>query len=119
MKTELKDVRVSQCCSAPESEDRENFCSACGEGTVFELVLDEVQVNPMANYTEAQAEVTRNYKLMDKALAEAVMERLGYVVPALFTFVDIETGDKYAVNITARATLIERRKPTEAPDENV
>ena len=75
--------------------------------------------DPMADYTEAQAEVTRNYKLMDKALAEAVLERLGYAVPALFTFVDIETGDKYVVNITARATLIERGQPTEAPDENV
>ena len=44
MKTELEDVRVSQCCSAPESEDRENHCSACGEGTGFEVVEQEVKV---------------------------------------------------------------------------
>ena len=114
MVAEVEDVKVSVCCGATATNDVESRCSKCGEGTSFELPPD-----PMADYTEAEAEVTRNYKLMDKALAEAVLERLGYVVPALFTFVDIETGDKYAVNITARANLIERGKPTEVADENV
>ena len=60
MTVELEDVRVSVCCSAPESESREGFCSQCGEGTGFELVLDEVQPSPMDEYTEAKDEVNRN-----------------------------------------------------------
>lgn len=83
-------------------------------------------MNPMATYAEAQGEVTRNYKLMDKALEQAVANAQtwraawGFIfcgngwsplpVPARFSL-RLENGDKWDINVTARANLIERGKP--------
>ena len=70
---------------------------------------------PMAEYVDAQKDVTAGYKRMDTAIAAAVMDELGYSIPAIFTYTDPATGDRWAINITARANLIERGKPREEP----
>ena len=108
MVVELDDVRVSVCCGAPATNDVVSRCSKCGEGTSF-----EVQPSPMDEYTEAKDEVTRNYKIMDRAIALAVMDELGYSIPARFSWT-APNGDKWDINIDARATLIERGQPQDA-----
>lgn len=60
-----------------------------------------------SDYIAAQKEVNAAYKKMDVALTEAVMDELGYAIPARFTFT-AENGDRWDINISARATLIER-----------
>ena len=110
MTTDVEDVRVSVCCGKPESQIRRGFCSGCGEGTDFQVPPD-----PMADYTEAKDEVNRNYKIMDKSIAQAVMDELGYSIPALFAWTDSVSGDKWRISIDARAELIERGKPREEP----
>ena len=72
-------------------------------------------VNAMEEYAQAKAEVSRNYKRMDAALAQAVMDELGYSIPALFAWTDSVSGDKWRISIDARAELIERGKPREEP----
>ena len=74
---------------------------------MFKIAMDE--------YVAAQKDVTAGYKRMDTAIAQAVMDELGYSIPALFTYTDPENDDKWAINITARANLIERGKPREEP----
>jgi len=60
-----------------------------------------------ADYIAAQRSVTAGYRAMDEALKQAVMDELGYAIPARFTFT-AENGDRWDINISARATLIER-----------
>lgn len=74
-----------------------------------------LHVNAMHEYVAAQKDVTAGYKRMDTAIAAAVMDELGYSIPALFSYTDPANGDRYSINITARANLIERGKPREAP----
>ena len=114
MVVELDDVRVSVCCGAPATNDVRSRCSKCGEGTSFEVAPDGVQVNPMVEFSAAQKAVRAGYKRMDEALAQAVMDELGYAIPAVFSWTDSLTGDRWAINITARATLIERGQPQDA-----
>ena len=65
----------------------------------------------MELYTVAKRAVDTNYKLMDEALAQAVKELTGVEVPQLISYTDPDTGDRWAINITARANLIERGQP--------
>ena len=50
---------------------------------------------------------------MDKAIAQAVMDELGYSIPARFGWT-APNGDKWDINIDARANLIERGQPQSA-----
>ena len=63
-----------------------------------------------ADYIAAHREIAALYKKQDEALAAAVMDELGYAIPARFTFT-AENGDRWDINISARATLIERALP--------
>lgn len=65
---------------------------------------------------QADRAVLSALKERDKIVAEVVQERLGITVPAVFTFTDPETGNQYAVNVTARLSLIERGVPAWAED---
>jgi len=67
----------------------------------------------MPLYVAAEQAVRTNYKIMDEVLNAYVKEELGWEVPALFTYTEPETGDRYAINVTARASLIERGVPKE------
>ncbi len=65
----------------------------------------------MELYIAAKRVVDSNYKLMDEALAQAVKELTGIETPQLISYTDPDTGDRWAINITARANPIERGKP--------
>ena len=69
----------------------------------------------MDDYLTFDKAVKAGYRGMDNALAAAVMDELGWKVPALFSYTDPATGDRYAINVVARANLIERGVPREKP----
>ncbi len=70
-------------------------------------------IEAMAGYVLFEKAVREAYKGMDSCVAAAVKDELGWEVPALFSYTDPATGDRYAINVTARANLIERGVPRE------
>lgn len=75
------------------------------------MTTETIEDAPMAGYVLLEKAVREAYRGMDTALSAAVMDEKGWEVPALFTYTDPETGDRYAINVTARANLIERGVP--------
>ena len=79
MTTELEAVRVSQCCRKPESEDRENHCSLCGEGSGFLLVEQDIEVTQrmavaaIAAYGKAHEE-EKGAKAKKQSLSNAILK---------------------------------------------
>ncbi len=71
-------------------------------------------VDRMADYLTLEKQQGGIYKAMDALLSDVVMEEKGWEVPALFTYTEPVTGDRYAINVIARAKLIERGTPKEA-----
>ena len=65
----------------------------------------------MVEYLMHKKEISAHYKGMDLALSAVVMEEKGWEVSALFNYTDPDTGDRYTINVTARATLFERGIP--------
>lgn len=66
----------------------------------------------LEEYADLERSVRRTWARMDTLAAQAVQDKLGWEVPQTFTYT-AENGDRYAVNVRATVTLLERAIPKE------